>query len=129
MLKRKRRPGVTRGAQTPPHRRKIPPQARHRRAGPAIMRGSRDGVLIHQAVRAGSCTVDYPISLDRPSYLVLLLLLPVLWYIGRSSLSAMSTARRYVALALRSAVFIALVLALAEVRFVQPRDRLAVVYV
>jgi Mg-chelatase subunit ChlD len=71
----------------------------------------------------------YQIDFDRPAYLLLLLLLPVAWYWGQRSLSAMGGARRWLAFGLRAAVITGITLALAEIHVVRTSDRLAVIYV
>ncbi|MGD9723658.1 MAG: VWA domain-containing protein [Pirellulales bacterium] len=71
----------------------------------------------------------YELDFDRPAYLLLLLLIPLLWYWSRESLSAMGRARRAGAMALRALVVAGLALALAEVHLVRKSDRLAVMYV
>lgn len=71
----------------------------------------------------------YQIDFERPAWLLLLLLVPVAWYWGRRSLSALSGGRHALALALRAAVIAGIALALAEVHVVRSSDRLAVIYV
>ena len=53
---------------------------------------------------------------DQPLYLLLLLLLPVLWMVSFRSLSGLGPIRRWFAMGLRSAVFLLIVCALAELQ-------------
>ncbi len=64
----------------------------------------------------------------QPWYLLLLLLLPGLWVLSYRGLSGLGFSRRLAALTLRSAVVCAIVMALAEFRIPQDRDRLAVIF-
>ena len=64
------------------------------------------------------------LSFDRPIFLLGLLLLPVVWVIGRRSLASLGAARYWLALGGRSALLILLVLALAEVQLVQISQRI-----
>jgi uncharacterized membrane protein/uncharacterized protein YegL len=64
-------------------------------------------------------------AFDRPEYLVLLLLLPVIWWTGRQSLRAMGGTRRWTAIGFRSIVLTLLVLALADVQLVRITDKIA----
>ncbi|MEM8866269.1 MAG: VWA domain-containing protein, partial [Planctomycetota bacterium] len=72
--------------------------------------------------------LDYSLAVDRPYWLLLLLLLPVLWVWSYRSLSGLGSWRRLVALALRTAVFALLVCALAEMQLQRKNDRLTVIY-
>jgi Mg-chelatase subunit ChlD len=73
--------------------------------------------------------LPHSLAFDRPAYLALLALLPVLWWLGYRSLAGMGRWRRMMALALRSAVLIGIVLALADVQYRKRNDHLTVVYV
>jgi Mg-chelatase subunit ChlD len=68
------------------------------------------------------------ISFGEPWFLLLLLGLPLVWGLGRRSLTAMSPVRRWLAFGLRTAVYVFLVLALAEAELVRQHDRLTVFY-
>ncbi len=68
------------------------------------------------------------IAFDKPWYLILLLLLPLLWIYSFQSLSGLGTLRRLLALTLRSLVFVSIVLALAEIQTRQTIERLTVIY-
>jgi uncharacterized membrane protein len=65
---------------------------------------------------------------DQPRYLLLLLLLPLLWGLSYRSLSGLGHWRRWMALGLRSLVYLLVVLALAEMQFLRSSDRMTVIY-
>ncbi len=65
---------------------------------------------------------------DEPQWLWLLLLLPLLWALSFRSLSGLGRARRLIVLALRSLVFLLLILALAELQWLRSHDRMTVIY-
>jgi Mg-chelatase subunit ChlD len=65
---------------------------------------------------------------DSPWYLALLALLPAVWWLGWGSLSGLGPIRSWMVLAVRSAVVVVLVLALAEVQFPRTSDKLSVIY-
>lgn len=68
------------------------------------------------------------LAFDRPSYLALLAILPLLWWASYRSLSGLGRVRRIVALALRSLVMALLIFALAEMQSVRRSDRVTVIY-
>jgi uncharacterized membrane protein len=68
------------------------------------------------------------LGFDNTSYLWLLLALPLLWYIGYESLGALGKFRRWLALLFRTAVWTAIVLALAGAQIVWVSDRMTVMY-
>lgn len=70
----------------------------------------------------------YEVDFERPLYLLLLLLVPLLWWASFRSLVSLGRARRLVALALRTLVLLAIIFALAEVQVVRRDNRLAVLY-
>lgn len=70
----------------------------------------------------------HEIGFDKPWYLILLLLLPLLWIYSFGSLSGLGNVRRFMALTLRTLVFACIVLALAEVQWRQTSQRLTVIY-
>ena len=73
--------------------------------------------------------MDYGFSFDSPNYLWLLVpLLPAMWFVGRRSLSGLGRVRGGLALLLRSAVALLLVLALAELQWVRSHQRLSVFF-
>ena len=65
---------------------------------------------------------------DQPGYLLLLLLLPVIWVLSYRSLSGLGPIRRWVAIGLRSLVYLLIVLALAEMQFLRVNDGMTVIY-
>jgi uncharacterized membrane protein len=73
--------------------------------------------------------LPFQFAFDRPWLLLLLLLLPLLWYLSFNSLAGLGRGRRIAALLLRSLVVIALVFALAEAKWQYKTDRLTVIYV
>lgn len=64
-------------------------------------------------------------AFDQPIYLLLLAIVPLIWWMSRNSLAQMGRVRRALALGLRSLVAVLLVLALADVQLVQITDRIA----
>lgn len=68
------------------------------------------------------------IGFVHPWYLALLVLLPLLWVFSFHSLAGLGRYRRLFALAFRSAVFLLIVLALAEVQTLRTSDKLTVTY-
>jgi uncharacterized membrane protein/Mg-chelatase subunit ChlD len=68
------------------------------------------------------------LSFDNPTYLWLLLGLPLLWWIGYGALAALGKYRRAFALLFRSAVWVAIVFAIAGVQLVWVSDRVTVMY-
>ena len=70
-----------------------------------------------------------PFDFASPWYLLLLALSPFIYLWWRSSLAGLSPARRKASLVLRAIVILLLVLALAELRWVQVNRRLAVFFV
>ncbi len=71
---------------------------------------------------------NHSLAFDSPSYLLLLLLLPVMWWLSFAGLSGLGRWRRLIALALRSLVFSAIVLALADIQYQQRSEKLSVIY-
>ncbi len=72
--------------------------------------------------------MPFRLSFDHPTYLWLLAALPLLWWIGFSSLAALGRFRRALALLFRSSVWIAIVFAMAGVQLVWINDRVTVMY-
>lgn len=68
------------------------------------------------------------IVFDSPWYLLLLLLLPAIWYVSRDSLTSMGKYRRWFAIIFRSVVYTLIVCALAEMQFARTNDRVTVIY-
>lgn len=71
---------------------------------------------------------QHSIVFDRPGYLALLALIPVLFWLGHRSLSSLGSWRRWIALTLRSLVALAIILALADAQYRRESDELTVVY-
>ncbi|HVT30614.1 MAG TPA: VWA domain-containing protein [Lacipirellulaceae bacterium] len=65
---------------------------------------------------------------NNPWYLLLLVLLPAMWWFSFGSLSGLGRWRRLMALALRSLVFLLIVAALAEMQYQRTSDKLTVIY-
>ncbi|MCG8653467.1 MAG: VWA domain-containing protein, partial [Pirellulales bacterium] len=72
--------------------------------------------------------MPFRLSFDSPTYLWLMLGLPLLWWIGYGSLAALGRYRRAFALLFRSAVWTAVVFAMAGVQMVWVSDRVTVMY-
>ena len=70
----------------------------------------------------------FEFNFDRPWYLLLLLLLPVLWYFSFRSLANLGTWRRLVAIGLRTLVIVLFVFALAEAQLLRISKKIAVIY-
>lgn len=71
----------------------------------------------------------YRLAFESPWYLLLLAIVPVLWWFSLRSLRAFGWVRRVTAIALRTAVLVLVILSLAEARMVRISDRLTVIYV
>jgi len=71
---------------------------------------------------------NHSIAFDSPAYLVLLLLLPAMWWLSFAGLSGLGRCRRLLALTLRSLVFTMIVLALSDIQYQRRSDQLAVIY-
>ncbi len=63
-----------------------------------------------------------------PWLLLALAIVPWLWWVSRHSYSGLERGRRYLSLALRTAVVLLLLAALAELQWVERSDRVAVLY-
>jgi uncharacterized membrane protein len=71
---------------------------------------------------------QHSIAFDRPAYLVLLALIPLMIWLGRHSLAGLGRVRRWTALGLRSLVTLLIVMALADAQYRRQSDELSVVY-
>ena len=71
---------------------------------------------------------DYDFSVERPWFLVLLLLLPLLWTVSWKSLTVGGRARWLLANGLRTVLCLLVISALAEVELVRKNDQLSVIY-
>ena len=65
---------------------------------------------------------------DSAGYLLLLLLLPVMWWLSFQSLAGLGRWRRFFVMALRSLVLTIIVLALADMQYQRRSDQLTVIY-
>lgn len=72
--------------------------------------------------------LDYRISFEAPWYLLLLGIVPWLWWFSYRRMALLGAGRRLSALLLRSLVLILLVLAMAEAQVVHISQRLTVIY-
>ena len=72
--------------------------------------------------------LNFRLGFDAPGWLVLLGLLPLLWWLSFRSLAALGSVRRLTAIGLRSLVLLLIVAALAELQWKRVNDRLAVIY-
>jgi len=70
-----------------------------------------------------------PFEFASPWYLLLLALLPLVYWLARRSLAGLAGRRRVVSIVLRSVVLLLVILALAEFRILKTNDRLAVIFV
>lgn len=73
-------------------------------------------------------TADWRVDFDAPQYLLLLALLPVFWFIGRRSLSALGPRRRGVSILLRTTLAALLIFSLAEPNWLTIINRLTVLF-
>jgi uncharacterized membrane protein len=71
---------------------------------------------------------EHSVVFDRPGFLALLALLPAFWVLGYRSLSGLGPWRRWLALGLRSLVWILIVMALADAQYQRRSEGLTVVY-
>jgi Mg-chelatase subunit ChlD/uncharacterized membrane protein len=72
--------------------------------------------------------LNYHLSFQSPWYLLLLAVLAPVWWLSFRNLAALGPVRRWLALALRSAVLGLLILALAEAQIVRVTDRLTAIF-
>lgn len=72
--------------------------------------------------------MDYRITFESPWYLLLLLVIPALWWFSYRGLAPLGRLRRFLALSLRTAILLAFIAALADVQMVRISNRLTVIY-
>ncbi|QDT10627.1 VWA domain-containing protein [Stieleria marina] len=72
--------------------------------------------------------LPFRLGFDHPGYLWLLIGLPLLWWVGFSSLSALGRYRRWFAMFFRAIVWTAIVFAIAGVQMVWVSDKVTVMY-
>lgn len=65
---------------------------------------------------------------EQPQWLWLLALLPLVWWVGFDPLRRLGSVRRWLALTLRTIVFVLLVVALARIQWKQTTDRMTVFF-
>lgn len=68
------------------------------------------------------------VAFDQPTYLWGLLLLPLMWMIGRRSLVSLGRERYWLAMGVRSAVVVLLACALAEIQLVRISERVVALF-
>jgi len=68
--------------------------------------------------------MGFEVHFDRPIFLALFLLLPIIFLISYKSLAGLGPFRRWFAILLRTAVFSLLVLAISQMQWQQKTDRL-----
>ena len=71
---------------------------------------------------------DYTITLGSPWYLLILAVLPPMWWYGYRRLAVLGPIRRWIALGLRTLLVALLVVAIADIKTVRISDRLTVYY-
>ena len=71
---------------------------------------------------------QHSLAFDSAGYLVLLALIPVLWWLSYRGLSGLGRWRRLFAMALRSLVLMLVIFALADMQYQRKSDRLTVIY-
>ncbi|QDU95398.1 VWA domain-containing protein [Lignipirellula cremea] len=71
----------------------------------------------------------WDLTFYQPVWLLLLLLLPLLWWFSFRSLAGLGRTRRLLALGLRTLVLVLFVLALAEIQLNRTSDKMTVIYV
>lgn len=89
---------------------------------------SSSAVSVIVALLLAGPTVNFGIGVEHPLYLWLLALLPILWFFSFKSLAGLGKVRRFLALTLRSLVFTAMVMALANAQFRRTSEQLTVIY-
>ena len=89
---------------------------------------STSAAIIIIALLLARPTWNSGIGVEHPVYLWLLALLPLLWFFSFKSLAGLGKVRRLLALTLRSLVFTAMVMALANAQFRRTSEQLTVIY-
>jgi uncharacterized membrane protein/Mg-chelatase subunit ChlD len=80
------------------------------------------------ALALGAALLGLDLAPLAPWYLLLLLLVPWLWWSGFDSLSGLARYRAFLAVSCRTAALLAVVLALSEAQHLRRHDRLTVIY-
>lgn len=71
---------------------------------------------------------NWQISFQYPWFLLLLLLIPIIWYIGSQSLAGLGKWRQWIAIGCRSLVTLLVILALAGIQWVWVSEDVTVIY-
>ncbi|MEQ8837571.1 MAG: VWA domain-containing protein, partial [Lacipirellulaceae bacterium] len=71
---------------------------------------------------------EHSLTFDSPEYLLLLAVIPLMWWLGYRSLAGLGRWRRWLALGLWTLVSLLIVFARADVQYQRKSDRLSVVY-
>lgn len=69
------------------------------------------------------------LGFEQPIYLLLLAILPLIWWMGAGPLRVLGPVRRWLAMSLRTILWLMVVLALAGVQWVWTSDRMTVMYI
>ncbi|HND53172.1 MAG TPA: VWA domain-containing protein, partial [Pirellulaceae bacterium] len=69
------------------------------------------------------------VAFDKPWWLSLLVVIPLLWWLSFRSLAGLGKWRRFIALGLRTTVMAVFIFALAEIQLMWTSEKLAVIYV
>ena len=69
------------------------------------------------------------LGFEQPIYLLMLAVLPLIWWIGWAPLRVLGPVRRWLAMGLRTILWMIVVCALAGVQWVWTSDRLTVMYI
>ena len=85
-------------------------------------------ILKRQLIAGEKLVMNLLDYFGRPAFLGLLLLLPVLWYMGYGSLAGLGKRRRWFALLFRTLVYSLLVFVLAQAHWPKTSDKLTVIY-
>ncbi len=68
------------------------------------------------------------VGFQHPWYLLLLLLIPLVWWLGLKSLAGLGPWRRSIAIALRTAVMLLVIFAIAGIQWIWSSEKLTVIY-
>jgi len=71
---------------------------------------------------------NFQVGFEYPWMLLLLVLVPITWWLGSQSLSGLGKTRRWLALVFRSLVLLLMILALAGIQWIWTSDRQTVIY-
>ena len=68
------------------------------------------------------------IAFQYPWFLLLLILIPMVWWLGMKSLAGLGPWRRFFALALRTSVMALVIFAIAGIQWIWSSEKLTVIY-